>query len=142
MKARSLKAKAACLCTAVQIEAKQINPNYSVCHCESCRQWGGGPFFALRCGTDVEIQGEEHIRYYESSAWARRGFCGECGTHLFFQFHDSGEFNMPVGLFRDLPELTMSMQYFSDQRPEHYCFTQKTKAMTREEIFNLFQDKM
>lgn len=137
-----MKATANCICGAVTIKARQVNPSYSVCHCDACRQWGGGPFFSLRCGTEVEISGESHIRYFESSTWARRGFCGECGTHLFFQFHESGEFNMPVGLFGELPDLKMGMQYFSDQRPQHYCFTQQTKTMTREQIFKQFQGKV
>lgn len=111
-----------------------------MCHCESCRIWGGGPFFAVQCGRDVEIEGGEKIKTYESSSWAARGFCSECGTHLFFKFKESGEYNMPVGIFKDLDGLEMDMQYFSDQRPDYYCFTNETKEMTREEIMKYFAE--
>ena len=49
---------------------------------------------------------------YESSSWASRGFCSDCGTHLFFKLKKTGEYNMPVGLFSHLEGLEMSMQYF------------------------------
>ena len=134
--------KASCLCGAVTIVAVDVNPKFSVCHCQSCRTWGGAPFFAVQCGTQVTFEGEENIKIYPSSAWASRGFCSECGTHLFYKIKASGEYNMPVGLFPDLKGLTMNMQYFSDARPSYYCFTNQTKEMTTAEIMAYFADKM
>lgn len=131
-----------CLCGSVKISVANINPKFSVCHCSSCRTWGGAPFFAVQCGTDLHIEGEEFVKTYASSSWASRGFCTECGTHLFFKLKESGDYNMPVGLFPDLEGLEMSMQYFSDQRPSYYCFTNQTKEMTRAEIMAYFADKM
>ncbi|TOK94743.1 GFA family protein, partial [Vibrio parahaemolyticus] len=43
--------EASCLCGSVKITAENINPNFTVCHCQSCRTWGGAPFFAVKCGT-------------------------------------------------------------------------------------------
>ncbi|WP_283789715.1 GFA family protein [Bermanella sp. WJH001] len=127
-----------CLCGAVKITAEDVNPKFTVCHCQSCRSWGGAPFFAVQCGTKVKIHGEDHVKQYESSAWASRGFCKECGTHLFFKFKQSGEYNMPVGLFPNLAGLEMDMQYFSDARPSYYCFKNETKEMTTAEIMAHF----
>ena len=133
-----LQSKASCLCGAVTINATQINPKLTVCHCESCRQWGGGPYFAVRCGTQVEIDGEEHNATYDSSAWATRSFCKSCGSHLFYKLKKTGEYNVSAGLFSRLKELKMDMQYFSDQRPEYYCFSNDTKQMTKAEIMAYF----
>ena len=132
-----LSSKASCLCGNVKITAGKINPKFTVCHCESCRSWGGGPFFAVQCGTDVTIEGHS-IKSYESSAWASRGFCSNCGTHLYYKLKNSGEYNMPVGIFQNLKDLEMSMQYFSDQRPGYYCFSNETKEMTKAEIMEYF----
>ncbi len=134
--------KTSCLCGAVQITAEKINPKFTVCHCQSCRTWGGAPFFAVQCGTKVEIDGSDKVKEYDSSAWASRGFCTECGTHLFFKFKESGEYNMPVGMFPNLKGMEMDMQYFSDLRPSYYCFTNKTKEMTTTEIMKMFASKM
>ena len=131
-----------CLCGAVGITVAEINPKFTVCHCDSCRAWGSAPFFAVQCGTDVKINGEDNVTVYESSSWASRGFCSVCGTHLFFRFTESGAYNMPVGLFPDLEGLEMVMQYFVDQRPGYYCFANKTGEMTKEEIYRHFADKI
>ncbi|WP_411745518.1 GFA family protein [Reinekea sp.] len=131
-----------CLCGSVKITAEEVNPKFTVCHCQSCRTWGGAPFFAVQCGTKVQVEGEDKVKIYESSAWASRGFCSECGTHLFFKFKGSGEYNMPVGLFPSLPELTMDIQFFSDLRPSYYCFSNETKEMTTAEIMALYAPKI
>jgi len=130
--------EANCLCGAVKITAEQINPKFTVCHCQSCRTWGGAPFFAVKCGTKVQIEGNENVKMYDSSSWASRGFCKECGTHLFYKFKANGEYNMPVGMFPKLKGLEMDMQYFSDMRPSYYCFSNKTKEMTTDEIMAYF----
>jgi hypothetical protein len=130
--------KTTCLCGVVKITVKKINPKFTVCHCGSCRTWGGAPFFAVQCGTNVTIEGSDKVKVYDSSSWASRGFCTECGTHLFYKFKESGEYNMPVGLFPNLEGLEMDMQYFSDLRPSYYCFANKTKEMTGAELFAKF----
>ncbi|MCX2499519.1 GFA family protein [Plesiomonas shigelloides] len=134
--------KTSCLCGAVKITAENVNTKFTVCHCQSCRTWGGSPFFAVKCGTQVIFEGEDKVKLYQSSSWASRGFCTECGTHLFFKFKETGEYNMPVGLFSDLEGFEMDMQYFSDMRPSYYCFANVTKEMTTEEIMSFFADKV
>ena len=131
-----------CLCGSVKITANQVNPKFSVCHCETCRTWGGAPFFAVQCGTDVTIEGKGNIKVYESSTWASRGFCSECGTHLFCQFKKTGEYNMPVGLFPNLKDLQMDMQYFSDKRPSYYQFANESQEMTEAEIQAYFAEEV
>ena len=134
--------EANCLCGSIKVTAKNIDPKFTVCHCQSCRTWGGAPFFAVKCGTQVKIEGVDKVKMYKSSSWASRGFCSECGTHLFYKFKETGEYNMPVGLFPDLEGLEMDMQYFSDMRPGYYCFSNETKEMTTEEIMAYFADKV
>ena len=82
--------KANCLCGAVKITAEEVNPKFTVCHCQSCRTWGGAPFFAVKCGAKVKIEGADKVKLFESSSWASRGFCFECGAQLFFTFNISG----------------------------------------------------
>ncbi|MGF1726539.1 GFA family protein [Photobacterium nomapromontoriensis] len=125
-----------CLCGAVKITVTTVNPKFTVCHCQMCRTWGGGPFFAVQCGTEVTIDGE--VKEFDSSAWAARGFCAECGTHLYVRFKKYQSYNMPVGLFPKLAGLVMDTQYFNDKRPEYYCFTNQTKTMTEAEIQAFF----
>ena len=125
---------ASCLCQGVTIHAKNIKPKFTVCHCGSCRKWGGGPLFMLHCGADVTFEGEDLIKEYDSSPWATRAFCLECGTHLFSRYKKAGVYNIPVGLFPKAQNLEMDMQYFIDLKPEYYCFSNDTPTMTDAEI--------
>jgi hypothetical protein len=134
--------KANCLCGSVKIAAANINPQFTVCHCDDCRAWGSGPFFAVQCGSEVSFEGEQHISEYESSAWASRAFCSNCGTHLYYRLKKDQSYNMPVGLFPMLQNLTMDMQYFSDKRPDYYCFSNNSKEMTSEQIYAYFADQV
>lgn len=127
-----------CLCGSVKITLSTFNPKFSVCHCDTCRTWAGGPLFSLQCGSHVEFEGSDLIKRYDSSPWASRGFCANCGTHLFYQLKKTGDYSISLGLFPNLGGLTMDMQYFSDSRPDYYCFTNQSKEMTTAEIAAYF----
>ena len=60
-----LSSTANCICGAVKITANEINPKFTVCHCDSCREWGGSPFFAVQCGSNVEIEGGDKVKMYD-----------------------------------------------------------------------------
>ena len=49
------------LCGAVHFTVEKAPENINVCHCEMCRRWSSGPFFALHCGGSVTFQGVEQI---------------------------------------------------------------------------------
>ena len=127
-----------CLCGEVRITAKNASNNVGACHCKMCRRWGGGPFMEIDCGAGVEIDGEENISVFDSSDWAERGFCRNCGTHLFYRLKESGQHMIPVGLFEDSDSLVFESQVFIDEKPDYYAFTNKTKDLTGAELFALF----
>lgn len=129
--------ESSCLCGSVKIKANRINSALSVCHCDMCRKWGG-PAMALQCGTDVKITGSDKVHTYDSSEWAERGFCINCGTHLFYRFKGTGEYNIPAGFFPEIKGVKMAVQYFIDQRPDYYCFANKTEELTAAEVFAKF----
>jgi len=59
----------------------------------------------------LKVDGSDKVKMYASSSWASRGFCTECGTHLFFKFNQSGDYNIPVGIFKNLPGFEIDIQY-------------------------------
>ena len=130
--------QAKCLCGSVKITAHNINPKFSVCHCDACRLWGGGPSFAVQCGAEVNFEGADNITEYASSTWASRAFCSRCGTHLYYRLNKTQHYNMPVGIFADMKNLVMDMQYFTDKRPDYYCFSNHSNEMTAAEIYSYF----
>ena len=74
-----------CLCGAVTLRAAINHSQVGACHCATCRRWGGGPLLAIESDQPVAFDGAQQISVYASSDWAERGFCKECGTHLFYR---------------------------------------------------------
>ena len=124
-----------CLCGEVRFVAKNTDKNVGACHCNICRRWGGGPLMAVDCGTDVSFEGEENISVFDSSAWAERGFCNRCGSHLFYRLKESRQHIMPVGLFDNDEGFVFDHQVFIDEKPSFYCFADETTDMTGAEVF-------
>ena len=127
-----------CLCSAVKISANPPTRTIGACHCAKCRRWGGGPMLTIDCGTDVRFEGDEHISTYASSAWAERGFCKQCGTHLFYRLKDRNQYMMPAGVFDDIDGIVFDHQIFIDEKPDHYQFANDTQNLTGEEVFAQF----
>ncbi len=127
-----------CLCGAVKIDAQDLKSSVHACHCGMCRNWGGGPFFAIDCQGSVEIESENNIATFESSEWAERGFCKKCGTHLFYKLNQNQQYIFSAGIFDLDEELNFDQQYFIDKKPVFYHFENKTKNITEAELFMMF----
>lgn len=131
-----------CLCGAVKITAKSDNHDVGACHCDMCRRWAGGPLMAISCGTDVVIEGEDNIGIYDSSPWADRGFCKQCGSNLFYRVKENGHMEVLAGLFDETDDMVFQNQVFIDEKPAFYSFAEKTETMTGAEVFAMVQEQM
>jgi hypothetical protein len=127
--------KGSCLCGAVTISANTMSNKVEACHCTMCQKWTGGPLMVVDCGVDVSIQGEENVTVFNSSEWAERGFCKKCGSNLFYRLRQDNKYLFPVGLFDGAEGLIFDRQIFIDEKPEYYCFANKTHNMTGAEVF-------
>ncbi len=133
--------KGKCLCGEVEIFVSNINTQVGSCPCRMCRRWGGGPLMTVDCGTDVSFTGEQHLTVYDSSEWARRGFCSKCGSHLFYLLKEDGRYFVPVGLFDSEEQFRFDHQIFIDKKPSFYSFANVTDNLTEEEVFAKYADK-
>lgn len=125
----------ACLCGKVRVAVKAANRSVGACHCSMCRKWNGGPLLAIECGGDVSFEGEEHVAVFGSSEWAERGFCANCGSHLFYRLKEGGLYAVPVGLFDDSEPFVFDHQVFIDEKPAFYAFANQTRNLTGAELF-------
>lgn len=126
-----------CLCGAITVRTPD-KTSVDACHCGMCRRWGGGPALGIPCGSEVQIDGSEQLKVYQSSEWAERAFCGECGTHLFYRLRTTNEYFVPAGLFQTETELEFKEQIFIDQKPGYYEFANQTLNLTEAEVFAKF----
>jgi len=75
--------KGSCLCGQITYTVGGPMRPVIACHCQQCRKSSGHHVAATSAArSDVEVHGE--VTWYASSATARRGFCGTCGSQLFW----------------------------------------------------------
>lgn len=130
--------KGQCLCGSVKVTANAMSHNVGACNCTMCRKWTGGPLMAVDCGSDVVFDGEENVKTYDSSAWAERGFCSNCGSHLFYKLKANNQYIIPVGLFDNAENMIFDHQVFIDEKPDYYDFSNETYNMTGKDVFEKF----
>jgi hypothetical protein len=75
-----------CLCGAVRYEVRGPLRAVIGCHCTQCRKQTGHYMAATAAKHErFEIIEDEGLKWYRSSEKAERGFCGICGSTLFWQ---------------------------------------------------------
>ena len=77
-----------CLCGAVRYEVRGPLRDVLLCHCVECRRWSGHVFAATAAQREhLVLLQQSELRWIaspESESDARRGFCGQCGSSLFW----------------------------------------------------------
>lgn len=133
-----------CLCGAVRFSAGLTKREFGVCHCEMCRRWTGSALLGMTVPEgNVTWTGAEHIASRQTSAWAMRAWCRECGSNLYFkvtaQSEWSGNVELPIGLFDDASGLTMTNEIYIDHKPDSYAYAgEGRKLMTRQDCIDKF----
>ena len=130
--------KGKCLCGSIEVSTPD-HRDIGLCHCSMCRRWSGGPMFAVHCGTEVQFNGQSPATY-RSSDWAERGFCGRCGTHLFYRLLPGNEYMLPAGIFQD-QDFELTSEIFIDEKPAFYELGNDTRKLTGQQVFEQFAPK-
>ena len=95
-----------CLCGAVRYEVRGPLRDVINCHCSMCQRLHGGfgPH-SKAAKVNITITNDAGLAWYKTSAVARRGFCRECGSGLFWEPFDqdatgiiAGSLDVPTGL--------------------------------------------
>ena len=133
----SLEKHGSCLCGAVKLSVSLENASVDACHCSMCRKWAGGPLFSVHCAKPVKFTAGKP-KFYDSSEWAERGFCDQCGTHLLYRLK-SGMFDaVSVGVLDGDTDWVFDLQVYVDSKPKYYCFANQSKNMTGAEVEEKF----
>ena len=112
-----------CNCGKVRWEAKGDMREVVACHCSQCRKQTGLYYAATNVADDrLEIFGDT-LKWYQSSDQAKRGFCGECGSALFWK-HAQDEFTaILAGSIDGSCDLELERHIFVEDKPEWYEIT-------------------
>lgn len=127
-----------CLCRKVEFSIQIKDKNFDSCHCSMCRRWCGGPALAVEAEGAVQFKDDKFVKIYNSSDWAERGFCGNCGTHLFYRLKDGKLWSVPLGALEDQSDFKFGTQIYVDHKPQYYTFANETKMMTEADVLKAF----
>lgn len=115
-----------CLCGEVSFKAEAPHKDVGLCHCTMCRRWNSGPFHAVAIPlAALEFEkGEEGISYYRSSEYARRAFCKNCGSSLFYHGDKipeiAHEVYLSAGLLSEPTGLKQAFNIFCASKGDYY----------------------
>lgn len=113
-------ARGGCLCGAVRFTATLPSKWVAHCHCTMCRRAHGAAYvtwagFAQERFDIDDAKGQ--LRWYASSPGAERGFCGACGSTLFFRAQRwPGEMHVVVANVSDPLDRAPQAHVFWDTR--------------------------
>lgn len=126
--------EAQCLCGGVTVRLPSPTKDVGVCHCKLCRRWGSGPWMSLQA-PGASVIGDT-LTVFQSSAFAERGFCRACGTHIFHRPQEGDEIAISAGLFSS-DQMHIAREIFIDAKAPFYRFVadsvrRSTLSMTLE----------
>jgi hypothetical protein len=127
-----------CLCGAVTFTAEAVEPHLHACHCSMCRAWSGSPLLAASVGK-VTFGGAGHIVRFDSSEWGARGFCGRCGSNLFYHLKPADQYMVSMGAFDDQSVFQLAGEIYVDAKPPGYAFAGDHPRQTGEEFLASMQ---
>lgn len=132
-----------CLCGAVRFTAALTTHAVGACHCDQCRRWTGSALLSLPVAEgDIAWTGAGRIATCQSSDWAMRAFCADCGSGLYYRVTkgpEAAKIWVPLGLFDNSDGLTLESEIYIDCKPSAFAYAGVGRhLMTRQECISRF----
>jgi len=110
-----------CLCGAVRYHiAGPLRP-VVMCHCSQCRRQTGHVMAATAARrTDFQLLASSELKWYDSSPTARRGFCGRCGSTLFWEASGRDYISIAAGTLDDSRGLEIACHIYVADKGGYY----------------------
>lgn len=110
-----------CLCRAVTFTVSAPLGQPDACHCRQCRKQSGHYW----ASTDIPraalvIEGEDKLRWFQSSQMVRRGFCNICGAFLFWDPPARDKIAVAMGAFDGPTGTQLRHHIFVADKGEYY----------------------
>ena len=110
-----------CLCGAVSFRTEGPFDAPKACHCRQCRKQSGHVFAATEVPlASLHITGEENLRWYRATPKADRGFCGTCGSFLFWRPVDRARVDVALGALEAPTGLRLAGHLWTAFKGDYY----------------------
>ena len=109
-----------CLCGAVRYRVAGPLRDVVACHCGQCRRTSGHHVAATSAiRSEIEVTGS--VTWFASSPEARRGFCGVCGSTLFWERLGGDRISISAGTLDGATGLRMRGHIFVADKGDYYA---------------------
>ncbi|WP_417687557.1 GFA family protein [Roseibium sp.] len=116
--------KGSCDCGKVAFSADNESDKVTICHCSQCRRTSGHQWAATQAAaTTLEFSCDEGLQWYESSNWAKRGFCKFCGSSLFYRMNNESSVSIAAGCVDSPTGLKVTKHIFVADKGDYYDIT-------------------
>ena len=110
-----------CMCGAVRYRVSGPLRPIIACHCIQCRKSSGHYVAATACPTEaLQIDGDT-LQWFASSSEAERGFCGRCGSNLFWRRFGANNTSIWAGSIDGPTGLYIAQQLFTESKGDYYA---------------------
>jgi hypothetical protein len=110
-----------CQCGRVRYEVRGKLRDIIACHCTQCRRTSGHFVAATACRRQAFALVEaETLRWYVAVPGYRRGFCGECGSSLFFEELGGERVSIAAGSLDEPQGLKIVAHIFAGEAGDYY----------------------
>lgn len=124
-----------CICGAVAFEVRGQVRDVHLCHCTECRRWAGHVWAATEAAwAELDFSEDRGLRWIDSpdSEYdARRGFCSECGSSLFWRVPGGDRVSLAAGCLDGQTGLTTAEQIWVDSAGDYYELDERVPSRPR-----------
>ncbi len=90
--------RGSCMCGSVTYEFDGALDGVVCCHCTQCRKQTGHHFATVEADKNrFRLTNDSSLTWYQASPIARRGFCNNCGSSLFWDMFDAPKIDILAG---------------------------------------------
>ena len=124
-----------CLCGDVAYEVYGPLRPVVVCHCSQCRRTSGHFVAATQAFLDdLRVVADKGLRWFQSSAKANRGFCGRCGSSLFYRIHEQPRISIMAGTLDPPTGLRIAGHIHGESASDYYEIPRDETPLSEDEL--------
>lgn len=122
---KPVRATGRCLCGSVKYSVVgPLRSTVTACHCRTCRRFSGGIYAGTLAKKEhVVIDQDGALKWYQSSEHARRGFCGNCGSSLFWDGSDEPFLSIAAGSVDEPTGLKLACHGWTSEAADYWDFS-------------------
>ncbi len=140
MKKKSSFKIAKCLCGGIKIKIIGKLRYVINCHCSQCvKTHGNYAAYTNSLEENITYISKSTLRWYQSSNFAKRGFCSKCGASVFYKIKKSNNISISAGMFSNPTKLKTHSNIFIKDKLDYYKLDPNLKKFMKNENNNKVQ---